>query len=207
MIKPSIVCFQMSSLYRIMSVLLFQLVLIAYMVKCTIFLFQTLKFPSALPIQFVSTNTYTPTIPTWFSNQLYLHSTNQSSLLGPYPSHSPSLSHSNSSTSSPASDSSLLPNITPTPLPSPSTSPHSSLPSMGTDTVPLPISTLTDPVSLPLSHYDSPPPIPLPLPTFNSHHMQTRSKSGITKPNPKLSYKATIDYTYTEPPSYKIASK
>lgn len=168
--------------------------------------FDESKFPFALPVQSVSTNTYTPTVPTWLSNQLYLHSTNQSSLLGPYPSHSLSLSHSNSSTSSSTTDSSLLPDITPTPLPSPSTSLHSSLPSTGTNTVPLPVSTLTNPVSLPLSHHDSPPPVPLPLPTFNSHPMQTRSKSGITKPNPKLCYKATIDYTYTEPLSYKIAS-
>lgn len=28
--------------------------------------------------------------------------------------------------------------------------------------------------------------------------MQTMSKSGITKPNPKLCYKAVMDYTYTE---------
>ena len=37
--------------------------------------------------------------------------------------------------------------------------------------------------------------------------MQTRSKSGIVKPNPKLCYKAVLDYTHSEPPSYKIASK
>ena len=37
--------------------------------------------------------------------------------------------------------------------------------------------------------------------------MQTRSKSGITKPKSKLCYKVTMDYTYTEPPSYKIASQ
>ena len=35
--------------------------------------------------------------------------------------------------------------------------------------------------------------------------MTTRSKNGITKP--KLCYKAMLDYTYTEPPSYKIASQ
>ena len=37
--------------------------------------------------------------------------------------------------------------------------------------------------------------------------MQTRSKSGIVKPKTKLCYKAVLDYTYTEPPSYKISSK
>ena len=49
------------------------------------------------------------------------------------------------------------------------------------------------------------------LPTVTTapvhHPMQTRSKSGIVKPNPKLCYKAVFDYTHTEPPSYKIASK
>ena len=35
--------------------------------------------------------------------------------------------------------------------------------------------------------------------------MQTRSKSGIIKP--KLCYASVLDYTYIEPPSYKIASK
>ena len=37
----------------------------------------------------------------------------------------------------------------------------------------------------------------------NQHPMQTRSKSGISKS--KLCYKATLDYTYTKPPAYKIA--
>ena len=35
--------------------------------------------------------------------------------------------------------------------------------------------------------------------------MTTRSKNGITKP--KLCFKAVLDYIYTEPPSYKIASQ
>ena len=35
--------------------------------------------------------------------------------------------------------------------------------------------------------------------------MTTRSKNGITKP--KLCFKAVLDYTHTEPPSYKVASK
>ena len=49
-----------------------------------------------------------------------------------------------------------------------------------------------------------PDPIPASLlvATSNCHPMQTRSKSGITKPTSKLRYKATIDYTYTKPPSY-----
>ena len=37
--------------------------------------------------------------------------------------------------------------------------------------------------------------------------MQTRSKNGITKPNTKLCYKTVLDYTYTKPSAYKIASK
>lgn len=37
--------------------------------------------------------------------------------------------------------------------------------------------------------------------------MQTRSKSGITKPKSKFFYKDVLDYTYTEPPSYKITSQ
>jgi len=43
--------------------------------------------------------------------------------------------------------------------------------------------------------------------TLNHHPMQTRSKSGITKPNSKLCYKTILDYTFTEPPTYRIASK
>ena len=38
----------------------------------------------------------------------------------------------------------------------------------------------------------------------NQHPMTTRPKSGITKP--KLCYKVTLNYTYTQPPTYKIAS-
>lgn len=37
--------------------------------------------------------------------------------------------------------------------------------------------------------------------------MTTRSKSEITKPKSKFYYKAVLDYTYTEPPSYKIATQ
>ena len=37
--------------------------------------------------------------------------------------------------------------------------------------------------------------------------MQTRSEGGITKPKSKLCYKAVLDYTYSEPPSFKIASQ
>uniref|UniRef100_A0A2N9F167 Reverse transcriptase Ty1/copia-type domain-containing protein n=1 Tax=Fagus sylvatica TaxID=28930 RepID=A0A2N9F167_FAGSY len=41
--------------------------------------------------------------------------------------------------------------------------------------------------------------------TISQHPMQTRSKSGIHKP--KLGYAAQIDYTITEPSSYKIVAQ
>ena len=37
--------------------------------------------------------------------------------------------------------------------------------------------------------------------------MQTRSKSGITKPNQKRCYKTIVDNNITEPSSFGIASK
>ena len=43
--------------------------------------------------------------------------------------------------------------------------------------------------------------------TLNHHPMQTWSKSGITKTKSKFHHKAVLDYTYIEPPSYKIASQ
>ena len=54
------------------------------------------------------------------------------------------------------------------------------------------------------------PPIMLEVSTTtvsNLYPMQTRSKNGITKPNTKLCYKTILDYTYTEPLSFNIASK
>lgn len=49
--------------------------------------------------------------------------------------------------------------------------------------------------------------LPPSLPPTNHYPTQTRSKSGITKPKPKFCYKSVLDYTYTEPPSYKVASQ
>uniref|UniRef100_A0A2N9IIJ0 Reverse transcriptase Ty1/copia-type domain-containing protein n=1 Tax=Fagus sylvatica TaxID=28930 RepID=A0A2N9IIJ0_FAGSY len=50
------------------------------------------------------------------------------------------------------------------------------------------------------------PPIPPLLPTLsNTHPMQTRSKHGIFKPKP--CYTAHLDYAFTEPPNFKIASQ
>ena len=124
------------------------------------------------------------------SNLLYLHASNQPSLLGPF-----------SFNTTP-----LLP-VTPNPdIPSLSTahtnsdhpSPHH----------PLPTPLTTAPVLLPTSSNDSSPPLPPTLrivTVANQHPMQTRSKSGIVKP--KLCYKAILDYTKTEPTSYKVASK
>ena len=44
------------------------------------------------------------------------------------------------------------------------------------------------------------------LPIVSNHHpMTTKSKHGITKK--KLCYKAVLDYTFTEPSSYKVASQ
>ena len=47
-------------------------------------------------------------------------------------------------------------------------------------------------------------PSTLPIVPVNLHPMQTRSKSGISKP--KICYKVTLDYNFTEPPTYKVAS-
>uniref|UniRef100_A0A2N9GA49 Apple domain-containing protein n=1 Tax=Fagus sylvatica TaxID=28930 RepID=A0A2N9GA49_FAGSY len=46
-------------------------------------------------------------------------------------------------------------------------------------------------------------PSPLPAPVQNTHLMLTRSKLGIFKP--KTCYKAQLDYTLIEPPSFKLA--
>jgi hypothetical protein len=55
-------------------------------------------------------------------------------------------------------------------------------------------------------HNPPAPLIPPLLPTLsNSHPMQTRSKHGIFKPKP--CYTAQLDYTFTEPPTFKIASQ
>ena len=45
------------------------------------------------------------------------------------------------------------------------------------------------------------------VPLHNLHPMQTRSKSGITKPNQKRCYKTIVDNNITEPSSFGIASK
>ena len=137
----------------------------------------------------------------WLSNLLFLHSTKQSSLLGPYsppsqPQSSSTLPHfptqpqspfSNVQQSHPSLSSNLL------------ASTHSSSLVLPQSTIPiLPIATLPKSSSI----VNSIPPI---LPITNHHPMQTRCKSDITKPKSKFCYKVVLDYTYTEPLTYKIA--
>jgi hypothetical protein len=87
----------------------------------------------------------------------------------------------------------ITPNITPSlPIISPAAS-NLPLPIVSPDIPTLPLNTAS-------SH-----PNPIAPPTTSQHPMQTRSKSGIFKP--KLGYAAHIDYTTTEPPSYKIAAQ
>ena len=165
-------------------------------------LFNEAKFPSYHHSSSVSQSLSPDTTLSnnlWFSNLLYLHASNHPSLLGPYtPPTTPS-------THAPANSDPLdvvlplssahivpsppVPNLSPSTLPS--TAPPLAIPISPHSSIPLPI----------------PPPVP-PAPTAPAHHsMQTRSKSGIVKPNPKLCYKAVLDYSHSEPPSYKIASK
>ena len=60
----------------------------------------------------------------------------------------------------------------------------------------------TSPSSSPTSTATPEPVLPI---VSNHHPMTTRSKHGITKK--KLCYKAVLDYTFTEPSSYKVASQ
>lgn len=134
---------------------------------------------------------------------LFLHSSNHHSLLGPY---TPPSSHLSSPTllHLPTQPQSPSPNIQhsqpslPSPLPDCTQSfspalPQFTLPNLSTN-------------ALPDSSYivNSLPPS---FPPTNHDPMQTRSKSGITKPKSKFCYKTILDYTYTEPPSYRIASQ
>lgn len=166
----------------------------------------------------------TPSPDTWLSNLLYLHCSNQSSILGLYSSHtSPPTTLSHTSFLLPQTVTSTI--STPSaPIPSPAltglvTHPISSAPlhtfiSISHTTPPDPTpSSLSDPtppdpsphilpISVSSSQFD---PTTFVLAPVNTHPMTTRSKNGISKP--KLCYKVVVDYTYTEPPSYKIASK
>ena len=135
-------------------------------------------FPSSVP-------TFANSNQSWFSNLLYLHSTNQPSLLGPAP--TTTVSSTSLTYPSPKSNSSSVISMSTLAPPSQSHSlPDSALihPPQSTPILP----------TTPSSNVQS-------ISTLNTHSMQTRSKSGIT------CYKAIIDYNATEPPNYKIASQ
>ena len=136
----------------------------------------------------------------WLSNLLYLHSTNQPSVLGPYITSATILLDSS-------------PTISPTPMPQvqPVTfnAPSSPIPHVD-DAFVLSSDFPTPPIQPPSTishntiltdHIPIPTDIAIPTlpPVTNTHSMTTRSKNGITKP--KLCFKAILDYTYTKPPS------
>ena len=164
-------------------------------------LFNKSKFPFSLLTPFALTSSSSPIFPDplWLSNQLYLHSTNHPSLLGAYP----------SSSSTFVSISSSFPQALSVPLDTQNTSNRSSPPtlSINSNTSHLdPSSVLPAPASLHESTQLSSTLTTFPFVSTSNHHpMQTRSKSGITRPKSKFCYKAILDYTYIELPSYKIA--
>ena len=154
--------------------------------------FNESKFPVLPSVQSISSTSSTFVIPTWLSNKLFLHSTNQPSFLGscPFPSSNPPFQ----SVTAPAPAPAFL-----TPVPSPNCA---LLPSQFSD-APSHLPDIPTPESTSDATLIFNP--PLPISSLNTHPLQTKSKSGISEPNSKLCYKATIDYSYTEPPSYKIA--
>lgn len=115
----------------------------------------------------------------WFSNLLYLHSLHQPSVLGPAP--------QSVTTATPFAQS--YPHATP-----PNPPPTSSITPINPSLLPPPI-----PSSPPLLASNPTPPSSvsplLPIVPVNLHPMQTRSKSGMSKP--RLCYKATLDYNFT----------
>ena len=173
-------------------------------------LFNENKFP------FLSTSTSTPpskspTTDIWQSNLLYLHSSDQPSILGPYSTHTSTPTHQ-FSTLLPLLVSNSTPSVSGPSLafahslssqshsPSPSLLQLASLP---TTLQPAPLPHPSTPSqSIPLASASSQVSALVPI---NTHPMTTRSKNGISKP--KIYYKAVLDYTYTEPPSYNVASK
>ena len=143
---------------------------------------------SNFPFHTIPKNTSTPSSSiysnnVWFSNLLYLHSTNQDSTPGPFvtPTQSNPVS-THSTSSSPSFDipqSSPIVPIAPNPIPC-------------FHFLNLKFSTVVPHTIIPI------------VSSTNQHPMTTRPKSGITKP--KLCYEVTLDHTYTQPPTYKIAS-
>ena len=96
--------------------------------------------------------------------------------------------------------------VAPLPLPNPPQLQSTITPINTSPIQPIPLSPPTNP--LPVTSFLATIPPSAPTTTIpNLHPMQTRSKSGITKPNIKLCYNTVLDYTYTEPSSLKITSK
>ena len=186
---------------------------------CRHVLFSEHRFPFPLS-SFSVTPFHPPTPDIWLSNLLYLHSSNQLSILSPYPTHTSTPTHQSSTllplpvsnSTPPISDPSLASAHNPS---SQSHSPSSSLlqpTPLPTTLQSAPLPTTLEPASLshPLAPSQSIPPTSTSsqvstLASVNTNPMTTRSKNGISKP--KLCYKAVLDYTHTEPPSYKVASK
>ena len=110
----------------------------------------------------------------WLSNLLYLHSSNQPSILGSYVQSTPNPSTTTLHTTSPLSSTTsafiLVPHSSSPSHTSPNTSPVQSL-------TPLPFSTSDSPSPVPFAD-----PNPVLFLTTNTHPMTTRSKNGITKP-------------------------
>lgn len=154
-------------------------------------------FPSCLQLSIILLFTLRLSTSLGLSNLLFLYSTNQSSILGPYTpisqyQFSPPVSHS----PPPPFSSINVPQSSTLPVSTQSSSlvlSQTTIPSLPTPTLPEVSSTVN---SMPPS-----------FPITNHHPMQTMSKSGITKPKSKFCYKFVMDYTYTEPPTYKIASQ
>ena len=145
-----------------------------HLYTCMHVLFNESKFPSQsshlnpLPIS------AKPTPDIWLSNLLYLHSSNQPSILGSYVQSTPSPStttlHTTFPLSSTTSASIAVSHSSSPSHTSPNTSPVQSL-------TPLPFSTSNSPNPIPPTDPD-----PVLFLTTNTHPMTTRSKNDITKP-------------------------
>lgn len=171
-------------------------------------LFNEFKFPYSLlaPVKPTSSNMspFSSSNAFWLSNLLYLHSTNQPTILGSSP----------STQSNYPSPPVVRPTIIPTTTPDTS-SPTTPITTISYFAAPIvvasnsttPIATSAAPTTA-VSNFEAPIPVSLPhshTSTQNQHPIRTRSKNSITKP--KLCYKVIVDYTYTEPPTYKITSQ
>ena len=162
-------------------------------------LFNKSKFSfTTLSTSFTSSSSPISTIlnSLWLSNLLYIHSSNQLSLLGPYiPQSIPSVIATPSTPSPPTTQS------TP-PMPATLSLPHSAPLHTPIDTLPFFLVNIATLHAISSSTISSIPPIMLEVSTTtvsNLHPTQTRSKSGITKPNTKLCCKTILDYAYIEP--------